>query len=133
MNKTEVDKLREVRQREFDLQEVQDATSWDSAGEVQTGLVTEAQAASTPTTSLAEPVPSSPAAAAPEQAGSRGAVPTDRSHPDRVMKRSHGDHSTSEVVMLMGDSDCVQSVSQCWCGGRQKVVFLAEVSDWDSA
>ena len=28
LNKTEVDKLREVRQREFDLQEVQDATSW---------------------------------------------------------------------------------------------------------
>ena len=60
-------------------------------------------------------------------------MPTDRSHPDRVIKRSHGDHSTSEVVMLMGDSDCVQSVSQCWCGGRQKVVFLAEVNDWDSA
>ena len=28
LNKTEVDKLRDVRQREFDLQEVQDATSW---------------------------------------------------------------------------------------------------------
>ena len=101
----------------------------DSAGEVQTGLVTEAQAASTPTLSP----PSSSAAAAPEQAGSRGAVLTDRPHPDRGAKRSHGDHSTSEVVMLMGDSDCVQSVSQCWCGGRQKGVFLEEVSDWDSA
>ena len=45
----------------------------DSAGEVQTGLANGgAGQRRHPTTSLAEPVPSSSAAAAPEQVGSRG-------------------------------------------------------------
>ena len=136
-----------------------------SAG-VQADLATEAQAASIPPTSLAEPASCSSADAAPEQVASRGsdsfshaesaasssaaAQPcqvmsgaassssntevkrpsADCSHSDSETWRIHGDHSTSDVVMPVSDSDVDQSVSPVWNVGRQRGVLLVDVNDW---
>ena len=115
------------------------------SAKIQTTQATETQTESTPPRFFAEPALPSSAATAPEQMASRSAYnfsssstaaasdqvlsggtscssdtgvkrPSDAcSHSESEGKRFHVDHSTSDVVMLMSDSDVGQSVRQWGC------------------
>ena len=56
----------------------------------------------------------------------------DSSHSESETK-SHTDHSTRDVVMLLDDSDVGRAVEQCREVCRRKETFLVDVNDWDSA
>ena len=97
--------------------------------------------AATPSTETAPPVS---AIGVPDQVLSQGASSardatvrlsmkrsSDSSHSESETKRHYTDHSTRDVVMLLGDSDVSRAVEQCREVCRRKETFLVDVNDWD--